>query len=135
MRAFWKWRLTLSAATLIAIAATTVVGSATAVASPASQDSTLAALPDDAAPAQWHWSDQGGQINTGISAITYDNRMFAFTRGTNGHLWVNWWDRAAWHWTDQGGQINTGISAITYDNRMFAFTRGTNGHLWVNWWG
>ena len=40
---------------------------------------------------QWHWSDQGGQIQLGISAVTYKNNLYAFTRGTDGHLWVNWW--------------------------------------------
>ena len=82
----------------------------------------------------WRWSDQGGQIQLGISAVTYKNNLYAFTRGTDGHLWVNWWDGNSWRWSDQGGQIQLGISAVTYKNNLYAFTRGTDGHLWVNWW-
>ncbi len=43
------------------------------------------------AKARWHWSDQGGLINTAVSTVTYKGNLYVFTRGTDGHLWVNWW--------------------------------------------
>jgi len=97
-------------------------------------DSAPAAAGPDSTQAEWHWSDQGGQIQLGINAVTFRDNLYVFTRGTDGHLWVNWWD-GSWHWGDQGGQIQLGINAVTFRNNLYVFTQGTDGHLWVNWWG
>jgi hypothetical protein len=29
-------------------------------------------------------------------------RIYAFVRGLDGHLHVNYWDGSAWQWADQG---------------------------------
>ena len=41
--------------------------------------------------------------------ITYlqggTQRIYAFDRGANGHLYVNYWDGSAWHWANQGTPV------------------------------
>ena len=44
----------------------------------------------------WSWSDQGtpqGHTIDGdaIGTISYKENPYAFVRGSDGHLWVNWW--------------------------------------------
>jgi len=74
-----------------------------------------------------------------IRTGSYDGRPFVFTRASDGHLWVNWWDGSAWHWNDQGTPPGLTVddhamAAVSYDSRPYVFTRATDGHLWVNWW-
>jgi hypothetical protein len=38
-------------------------------------------------------------------------RPYAFVIGSDGQLWVNWWDGAAWHWADQGTPSSASIAA------------------------
>jgi hypothetical protein len=99
---------------------------------------------------QWRWADQGVPPSGGIadlSAITYregtaPQRIYAFVAGTNGHLYVNFWDGSQWRWADQGEPPSasvSGIAAITYregtqPQRIYVFARGSNGHLYVNFW-
>jgi hypothetical protein len=98
----------------------------------------------------WHWADQGLPPDTTVSSapgvITYleagTQRIYAFVRGANGHLHVNYRDGSAWHWADQGLPPGTTVSSapgvITYleagTQRIYAFVRGANGHLHVNYW-
>jgi hypothetical protein len=110
--------------------------------------------------ANWHWHDQGlppGGITQGVGVLTVMNtpqaaqRPYAFVMGgTDGHLWVNWWDGANWQWHDQGVPpgstpglviaIAGGTGVLTVMNtpqaaqRPHAFIMGTDYHLWVNWW-
>jgi hypothetical protein len=96
----------------------------------------------------WAWADQGIPPGTAAQgdpgAITYQEgtqpqRIYAFVRGANNHLCVNWWDGSHWAWADQGGSDTAGTTAVTYHEgsqpqRIYAFVRGPNGHLHVNWW-
>ncbi len=87
---------------------------------------------------QNEWSTSG--------VITYKEagiqRIYAFVRGYNGHLYVNYWDGFSWLWADQGTPQDTTVvdypAAITYSEagiqRIYAFVRGYNGHLYVNYW-
>jgi hypothetical protein len=79
--------------------------------------------------------------------ITYlqegTQRISAFVSGTNGHLYMNYWNGSQWQWADQGtppgakmGQRAPGV--ITYlqegTPRISAFVRGANSRLYVNYW-
>ena len=71
-------------------------------------------------------------------------RPYAFVVGSDGHLWVNWWDGSQWQWAHQGvpdGQlVSAGVGALTVMDtpgaaqRPYAFVIGSDGHLWVNYW-
>jgi hypothetical protein len=76
-----------------------------------------------------------------FGAITIDGgRPYAFASGTDGHLWVNWWDGNVFNWSDQGTppravEIASPCGAITVNGgRPYVFSFGNDGHLWVNWW-
>jgi hypothetical protein len=103
----------------------------------------------------WNWTDLSTPPNVGIAEAVgvltmmanpdAVQRPYVFVRGTDGHLWVNWWDGAGWNWTDLTTPPNLGIAEpvgvlTMMDNpgavqRPYVFVRGTDGHLWVNWWG
>src|SRR3984893_8871559 len=62
--------------------------------------------------AQWHWSNQdkppGLVIVAGPVGVTTvmdspqaAQRPYAFVAGSDGNLWLNWWDGAQWHWSNQ----------------------------------
>jgi hypothetical protein len=86
-------------------------------------------------------------ITSKPSEVTYvdsagHQRIYAFARGNNGHLVVNYWDGFAWHWADQGLPAGSSAvstpTAITYlsggQQRIYAFAQGANFHLVVNYW-
>ncbi len=98
----------------------------------------------------WHWADQGAPVGTSMAGvpavIAYPqggkHRIYAFVRGANGRLLVNYWDGSSWHWADQGapsGVTLTGSpAAVTIKEGskqlIYTFVRGTNGRLYVNYW-
>jgi kumamolisin len=98
----------------------------------------------------WRWADQGlppGTTASGVpGVITYSaggaQLIYAFVRGANGHLCVNYWNGSAWNWADQGLPPGTTVSSapgvLTYSaggtQRPYAFVTGANGHLYVNYW-
>jgi hypothetical protein len=102
----------------------------------------------------WHWANQGTPPTTNVAGspgvITYQDgagvrRIYAFVRGNDRHLYVNYWDGAAWHWADQGAPPSTGVAfqsdpgVVTYrqgtnPQRIYAFVNGDSGHLFVNYW-
>ena len=60
---------------------------------------------------QWQWADQGTPPGTTMAdapgVITYregtqPQRIYAFVRGANNHLYVNYWNGSQWQWADQG---------------------------------
>jgi hypothetical protein len=66
----------------------------------------------------WHWADQGTPAATTTVAgdpgvITYlqgnVQRIYAFANGTDGRLYVDYWD-SHWHWADQGAP-----AAVSFD--------------------
>jgi hypothetical protein len=92
---------------------------------------------------QWRWADQGTPAGSTVtlapSAVTYaqggTQRIYAFARGSNGHLEVNYWDGSKWQWSDRGepsnAYINSPPSAVTYSEggtqRFDVFARGSDG--------
>jgi hypothetical protein len=76
----------------------------------------------------WAWADRGTPPATAVSiepsVITYregttqPQQIYAFVRGANGRLYVNWWDGSQWAWADQGMPPTTAVSVepsvITY---------------------
>ena len=58
----------------------------------------------------WQWADQGTPAGTTLTGnpgvVAYQQggteRIYAFDRGANGHLYVNYWNGSAWNWADQG---------------------------------
>lgn len=93
------------------------------------------------------WADQGAPPNVTVagrpgaiqSPFNGFNRLYAFVRGSNSHLYVNFWDGAQWTWADQGAPASATLSGdpgmATYSTeRLYAFVRGSDGHLYVNFW-
>jgi len=101
---------------------------------------------------QWKWADHGlpqsaqglslGEAITYLDPATRTRRIYAFFRGGNGHLYVNYWNGSQWKWADQGlppgTTVGNGIMATTYlegaIQRIYAFVIGGNDHLYVNYW-
>lgn len=101
--------------------------------------------------AQWAWANQGlppgSTVSEAPTAIAYRDvdqvqKIYAFIRGRNGRLYVNWWDGTQWSWADQGTPSGTQIAgtpaALTYlegnQQKIFVFVRGADGRLHVNFW-
>src|SRR5262249_36523564 len=98
----------------------------------------------------WHWADQGAPAGTTLvgapGVITYlqggTQRIYAFDRAANGHLYVNYWDGGAWHWAGQGTPAGTTVAGdpgvLTYRQRsarrIYALARGATRRLSVNYW-
>src|SRR5262249_40382575 len=96
--------------------------------------------------------DQGTPPGTSVGSdpgvITYregsqPQRIYAFVRGTNGKLYVNYWTGSQWKWADQDTAPETSVEGdpgvITYredaqSERSKAFVRGANNKLYVNCW-
>ena len=94
-----------------------------------------------------------------IGVITYKEgrvqpqRIYAFITGTNGKLYVNYWDGSKWRWADQGKPPRTNTAGIppwlsssvevsgtpgvityrvgTEPQRIYAFVKGNDGNLYV----
>jgi hypothetical protein len=79
-----------------------------------------------------------------MSSPTAAQCPYAFVKGSDGQLWVNWWDGSAWHWTNQGtppavdivGSVGviTVMDSPTSAQRPYAYVVGGDGQLWLNWW-
>jgi hypothetical protein len=100
----------------------------------------------------WHWADQGKPTTAPITgdpgAVTYvgssaERRIYAFARGSDGHLYVDYYNGSGWHWADQGKPAAATVvstpSVVTYVGSsgaqlIYAFERGSDGHLYVNYW-
>ncbi len=102
----------------------------------------------------WLWSDLGtptGVTVAGAVGVTTvmdgpgaSQRPYAFVQGSDGHLWMNWWNYGAWLWSDLGtpaGVTVVGAIGVTtvkdYPDaaqRPYVFVQGGDGHLWMNWW-
>jgi hypothetical protein len=85
----------------------------------------------------------------GVGTVTYQDPssgaqcIYAFERGWDGYLHVNYWDGASWHWANQGAPSGTYVAGdpgvVTYRDatnhqRIYAFVLAGNGHLEVNYW-
>src|SRR5262249_56837751 len=89
----------------------------------------------------------GTTLRSDPAVVTYrdaagNQRIYAFARGDNGRLYVNFWDGAQWRWADQGKPSSTTVAGtadvITYPvgtgHPIDAFLRGSNNRLYVNFW-
>jgi hypothetical protein len=106
----------------------------------------------------WSTTDLGAAPSTMtglISAIAFHEGfgvgLYAFVLGTNGHLYVKYWNDAVgggWTWSDQGAPSGVTLTRGSYDNyavaattyrengsqRHHVFVYGTNGHLYDRTW-
>jgi hypothetical protein len=75
-----------------------------------------------------------------LGATTVDGgRSYAYVKGSDGNLWVNWWSGSQWNWsflaTPPGVNIASSVGAITVDGgRPYVFVKGSDDNLWMNWW-
>jgi hypothetical protein len=98
---------------------------------------------------QWRWADQGmppgAKVSHNPGVISYvegvTRKIYAFVKGDNGNLYVNYWDGNQWRWANQGkpGIGLTGYpGVITFREadrqRIYAFIAGVNGKLYVHYW-
>jgi hypothetical protein len=105
----------------------------------------------------WRWANQGNPpgvatISGPVGVLTMMNtptsaqRPYVFVRGSDGNLWVNWWNGSVWNWANQGNPpgvptvsgpvgVLTVMDTPTSAQRPYAFVQGSDGNLWVNWWG
>ncbi len=104
--------------------------------------------------AQWNWENHGrppGVLHFGpVGVLTVMDspgsaqRPHVFVRGSDGNLWVNWWDGTQWNWMNQGRPGNGGIAGPvgvitvkdtpTSPQRAHVFVQTNDGDLSVNWW-
>ncbi|HWT00947.1 MAG TPA: hypothetical protein VN256_11935 [Pyrinomonadaceae bacterium] len=100
---------------------------------------------------QWKWANQGKPADTGVlqtpgvithvDSVSRRQLVYAFVRGNNGNLYVNYWDGSKWQWANQGKPSGTDVgsapSALTYfegKDRIYAFTSGEDGKFYANYW-
>jgi len=71
-------------------------------------------------------------------AISVVDRLYAFAEGSDGQLWVNWWDGSQWQWSAQGmppgATVADTVGTLTVGRRPHVFVRGSDGQLWINWY-
>ena len=105
---------------------------------------------------KWSWANQGKPAGVTISGPvgvltmmdtpTSAQRPYAFVQGSDGNLWVNWWNGSVWSWANQGNPpgvatVSGPVGVLTVKDtptsaeRPYAFVQGSDGNLWVNWWG
>lgn len=105
--------------------------------------------------ADWQWAPpaQPGpvHVNGGFGAVTVKDsplateRPYVFVSGTDGNLWLRWWDGSNWHWRNQGTPSSTTtvawpVGATTVKDtpngpqRPYVFVLGLDHQLYVNWW-
>jgi hypothetical protein len=104
----------------------------------------------------WSWANQGkppgavtvsGPVGvlTMMDTPTSAQRPYAFVQGSDGNLWVNWWNGSAWNWANLGkppgaatitGPVGvcTVMDTPTSVQRPYAFVQASDGNLWVDWW-
>ena len=105
----------------------------------------------------WNWANQGNPpgvatiggpvgVLTMMDTPTSAQRPYVFVQGSDGNLWVNWWNGSVWSWANQGNPpgaatVSGSVGVLTMMDtpasaqRPYAFVQGSDGNLWVNWWG
>jgi hypothetical protein len=98
----------------------------------------------------WKWVDHGTAMGSKVAAkpgvISYSEglikKIFAFVPGSNGHLYVHYWNGDTWQWSDRGAPPGTKTlgapGVITYREknlqRIYVFVRGLNGIMYLHYW-
>jgi len=102
----------------------------------------------------WQWQDLGAppevEIRGKVGVITVQDslgapeRPYVFVRGSDGNLWLNWWNGQSWQWSNQGqpahGKFTVAVGAISVKEHPdaaqypYAFVADSDGHLWTNRW-
>jgi hypothetical protein len=68
------------------------------------------------------------------------DRLHVFVTGTNGHLYIKYWNGQQWQWRDEstppGVTWFANPSAVyqTSIDRVIAVVTGSDGHLYLNYW-
>jgi hypothetical protein len=112
---------------------------------------------------RWQWADQGTPPNSSVSLAPGANtfsfiapndlvarqQIYVFVSGSNGHLFLNYWNGFQWQWRDQGSPTGSaswlsppGVTSYSTSGRpgvpserlIYAFVGSSNGHLYVNYW-
>ncbi len=103
---------------------------------------------------QWKWIHQGTPpgttmiyspaVITFLDTVADERRIYAFVRGADFHLYLNYWNGSQWKWVDRGTPPSTIVfgnappSVISYPVRgkqkIYAFVRGATGGLYINHW-
>jgi hypothetical protein len=119
---------------------------ATSETNPTSALPTATAVPSTPTQTPQPTSPPATSLGTDLSAISYLDgagkpRIYAFAKGQDVRLYVNYWDGAKWHWAGQGMPAGANVydnpGAITYKDgarRIYAFARGKDSRLYVNYW-
>jgi hypothetical protein len=85
------------------------------------------------------WQTLGGTVTSkpGVAAWS-SNRLDAFVRGADGHLWHRWWTGTGWSgWENLGGSLlaGTGPAVASWaPGRLDVLVAGTNHQLWHLWY-
>ena len=105
----------------------------------------------------WEWSKQSPplalpdlRLDASIGVISVMDtpqsaqHPYAFVRGNDGWVWMNWWDGSHWHWSPLGSPpgvaVAFGIGATTVKDfpdaaqRPYAFICGSDAKVWLDWW-
>ena len=84
----------------------------------------------------WYWFDHGMPANVTVSSSvgaipvqdtpTASQRPYVFVVGSDGKLWLRWWDGNNWYWSDHGTpeskSVTRGLGAITVKDTPRSFT-------------
>ena len=100
----------------------------------------------------WQWADQGippGTTKvTEVAATTFKSgsqqRIYAFVKGDDSKLHVNYWNGSSWSWASRGNPPGTTVGilagAVTYQapgtntRWIHVFVWGADKHLYANYW-
>lgn len=98
----------------------------------------------------WQWADQGKPSSTTVAGspkvVSYKEGfvplIYAYVRGGNGNLFVNYWNGSTWQWADLGAPPSTAMSGdagvVNYREnglqKTHVFVRGSNGRLYDKAW-
>ena len=79
--------------------------------------------------------NRGGVLSMGPVASTWGvNRLDAFVRGTDAHIWHHFYSNGTWTWEDLGGPFPATLpAAVSFAvGRIDLFARGGDTALWQN---
>ena len=82
-------------------------------------------------------------VLTVMDTPTSSQRPYVFIEGSDGNLWLRFFDGANWQWDSQGTPPGVGLGGVVRvltvmdtnkaPQRPYVFVKGTDGNLWLNW--